>query len=72
MVTLQQVFDTGQTITVSDTDNQVLVITQNDTTNNPNAVNIVSSTTGIPLFIDHDDVGATASLSVDRDGTNAG
>ena len=34
-IDLQNVFDNGQSITIANTDNQTLTITQNDTTNNP-------------------------------------
>lgn len=44
--TLQEVFDNGQTITVANTDNQSLTLTQNDTTNNPDMLVIANTGTG--------------------------
>ena len=44
--TMQTVFDRGQTITIADTDNQSLTITQNDTTNNPAALIIANTGSG--------------------------
>lgn len=49
---LQEVFDLGQTITIADTDNQTLAITNNDTTNNPDTVTITNTTSGLSLHID--------------------
>lgn len=68
---LQQVFDTGQAITIADTDNQVLAITQNDVTNNPSALTVTNTGTGTTLLVDHD--GATGSaVSIDHDCNSAG
>lgn len=50
--TLQQVFDAGQTITIADTDNQTLAITNNDTTNNPVSVTLTNNTTNDGITID--------------------
>ena len=49
--TLQEAFDAGQTITIADNDNQVLALTQNDTTNNPNALTIVNTGTGAAIEV---------------------
>lgn len=70
------------TLTVADNGNYIgATITQNDVTNNPDAVKIVNAGTGRGLLIDqngagrailidHDDTGTTPSLDIDRDGNN--
>jgi len=50
-ITLQTAFDAGQTITIADTDNQTLAITNNDTTNDPETVTITNAGTNHALNI---------------------
>lgn len=69
--TLQNVFDNGQSITIADTDNQTLAITQNDTTNNPKAVSITNTGTGNSIYVNHDGAGATTAVDVDYEGTGS-
>jgi hypothetical protein len=64
-VSLQTAFDSGTDITVANTDNQTLTFTQNDTTNNPNAITIVNTGTGTPLEIDNDGTGHGLHLHQD-------
>ena len=71
-VDLQTAFDNGQSITIADTDNQTLALTNNDTTNDTDAMTITSNNEGRSLFIDHNDTGTGATLEIDRDGNNAG
>jgi len=52
--TLQQVFDAGQTITIADTDNQTLLITNNDVTNDQDVMQLINNTAGTSLYIRHD------------------
>jgi hypothetical protein len=53
-----QTFSKGQAITIANTINQVgLTVTQNDTTNNNNALSIVNTGTGMGLVIDQQSVG---------------
>jgi len=60
--TLQEAFDGGQSITIADTDNQTLAITNNDTTNNPDTMTITSTATSNSLVIDHNgDSGSSTS-----------
>lgn len=62
--TLQEAFDNGQSITVANTDNQTLTVTQNDVTNNPDAVQITNAGTGNALQIDQNgNTGTTLSSS---------
>ena len=60
---LQEAFDGGQTITIADTDNQTLTITNNDTTNNPGTVQITNAGTGQALRIDQDGNATAAFIS---------
>jgi len=50
---LQDVFDVAQTITIADTDNQTLLMTNNDTTNNPKTLSMVNTSNGGDITIDH-------------------
>lgn len=50
--TLQDAFDNGQSITIADTDNQTLAVTNNDTTNNPQTVFVDNNSNGISMKID--------------------
>lgn len=62
--TLQQAFDLGQSITIADTDNQTLAITNNDVTNNPDTIDITNAGTGRAIYIDQNgDTGNGASTS---------
>ena len=45
LLTMQDTFDEGQSITIADGDNQTLIVTQNDTTNNPNAITVTNNAT---------------------------
>lgn len=56
---LQEVFDNGQTITIADTDNQTLVLNQNDVTNNLDAFQINNAGTGDELQMTSTAAGAT-------------
>lgn len=48
------------TITTDDTDNQVsLIITQNDTTNNPNVLNVINTGAGSDVYVEKDNEGTT-------------
>jgi len=67
--TMQTVFDAGQAITIADTDNQTLKLTQNDTTNNPIGMEIENAGTGDGLFIDQN--GNGTSLNIDSEATSA-
>ena len=67
--TMQATFDYGQTITIADTDNQTLTLTQNDTTNNPDAMTITNAGTGNGLLIDQN--GNGVSLNIDSEATTA-
>lgn len=49
---LQQVFDVGQSITIGDTDNQTLLITNNDVTNNPTTESVVNNAAGHGLYVE--------------------
>lgn len=62
--TLQEVFDSGQTITVSDNDNQSLTITQSDTTNNPIGVTIDNNGSNHALLITQDAALATGKRAL--------
>jgi len=53
---LQACFDVGQAITIADTDNQTLALTNNDVTNNQNTFNITNATTGTGLYINQSGV----------------
>lgn len=53
---LQSVFDVGQSITIADTDNQTLAITNNDVTNNPDTVTIANAGTGHSLYVNQSGV----------------
>lgn len=58
-------------LTISDTDNVVgLSVTQNDTTNNPNAGNITNAGTGNGLFINQD--GNGLAINIDSESTTVG
>jgi len=48
---LQEAFDGGQSIIVGDGDNQKLVYTNNDITNNPNCIEIVNNCSGAAIEI---------------------
>lgn len=62
---VNQTFTTGQIITVADTINKVgLTINQNDTTNNPNAMNIVNAGTGNGLYINQTGVLASGKYGL--------
>ena len=51
VATLQSAFDNGQAITIADTDDLTLAITNNDVTNNPDTVTITNTGTGASLKI---------------------
>lgn len=56
--------------TIADTGNVVgAVVTQNDTTNNPNAMNIVNTGTGSTLFLNND--GNSNAILIDSESTTA-
>lgn len=62
--TLQQAFDLGQSITIADTDNQTLAITNNDVTNNPDTIDITNAGTNRAIYIlQTGDTGNGASTS---------
>lgn len=69
---LQEAFDVGQTITVANTDNQTLALTQNDTTNNPAMMTIANTTTGESLTITHNTVTTGNAISLSSDGLTTG
>ena len=65
----QQTFTKGQAITIANTVNQVpLVITNNDTTNNLDTLQVVNTTTGAGVWINQD--GNAVALSIDSESTN--
>lgn len=58
----------GIAVTCDDTENFVpIVATQNDVTNNPNAVNVVNTGTGNGIFVDQDGIGI--ALNIDSEAT---
>jgi len=67
--TLQAAFSKGQTITIADTDNKTLTITQNDTTNNPVGLAVANNGTGNTQFLDTN--GNAVSLNIDSEATTA-
>lgn len=65
-LTLQQVFDFGQSITIADTDNQTLLITNNDVTNATRSLEIVHNNNGSAFSIDHNPgAGSNAAMLID-------
>ena len=70
LVTLQNAFDNGRSITIADGDNQALLITNNDTTNNPKVLGIQNEGTGRAVEIDQN--GNGIGLTVLNSGTNNG
>ena len=70
-IDLQDVFDNDPAIVIADTDNKTFSITQNDTTNNPTALQLTNTGTGDCLNINMD--GATGySIEIDQDSNDAG
>jgi hypothetical protein len=78
LTTLQVAFNGGQSITIADTANKSITLTQNDTTNNPDLLKLVNTATGNSLQIDTDgnarsifiDSAATTNTVVDIDANN--
>lgn len=70
--TLQEVFDNGQTITISNGDNQTLALTNSDTTNNPSAMTIANATTNPALYITQTGASAASALRIVNASTRGG
>jgi len=70
---LQDVFDAGQTVTIADTDNQTLTITNNDTTNDPSSFVIDDNTaSGMSFSIDKDSSAGGTALRVEQNSVSGG